>query len=108
MDTTAKLTREEIHHRVVKTMNEILGISSERISEHSRLAEDFGADSLDAVEIVMALEEQFGTRFEDIDRKQVHTVGDIVNYVNRQLAAPISLPEQDPPSGLSNDANGIL
>lgn len=86
MNTTPNITREEILSTVAKTMNEVLGVAPEKVTERSRLVEDLGVDSLDAVEVVMVLEEQFGARFEDVDRNKILTVDDIVSYVIRQLA----------------------
>ena len=85
MDPTSHITKEEILSSVVKTMNEVLDVPQENITEHARLTEDLGADSLEAVEVMMALEDKFGMRFEDMNRNEILTVEDIVNYVSRQL-----------------------
>lgn len=86
MNSTSSMTKEEVLCCVVKTMNEVLSVPSEKITERSRLVEDLGVDSLDAVEVVMALEEKLGKRFEDVDRDEILTVQDIVNYISCQMA----------------------
>lgn len=85
MNSTINLTREEILRHVAETMNQVLGVPLEKITERSRLVEDLGVDSLDAVEVVMALEDRFQAHFEDVDRNKILTIEDIVGYVSRQL-----------------------
>ena len=58
-----------------------LGLDPETITMESRLTEDLGADSLDAVEIIMALEEEIGKEIEDSNFQDIKTVGDIVRCV---------------------------
>ena len=60
-----------------------LGIAKEEITLESRLAEDLGADSLDAVELIMALEDEFGVEVNDDDAQGIKTVGDIVALVEK-------------------------
>ena len=62
-----------------------LGIEKEKITMDSRLAEDLGADSLDAVELIMALEEEFGMEMEDSAAQNVKSVGDLVKYIEAQI-----------------------
>ncbi|MEI3424711.1 MAG: acyl carrier protein [Christensenellales bacterium] len=50
----------------------------------SRLIEDLKADSLDVVELIMDLEQQYGIEIPDDDLPNIHTVGDIVNYINKK------------------------
>ena len=63
-----------------------LGIEKEEIKLDSRLAEDLGADSLDAVELIMALEEEFDIEIPDADAEKVVTVGDVVEYIKDNVA----------------------
>jgi len=58
-----------------------LGIEKAKITMDSRLAEDLGADSLDAVEIIMALEEEVGKEIDDSNFQEIKTVGDIVKCI---------------------------
>ncbi len=88
MDTMSNVYTDQILRRVTKTMNEVLSVPSDKITLSARLMEDLGADSLDAVEVVMALEDEFQTHFGDVDRDKIVTVEDVVNYVTRQLVKP--------------------
>ncbi|MBP5312343.1 MAG: acyl carrier protein [Clostridia bacterium] len=60
---------------------EQLSADPEKITPDTSIIEDLGADSLDVVELVMALEEKFGVEIPDEDAEKINTVGDIVNYV---------------------------
>jgi len=60
-----------------------LNIDESKITLESSLSEDLGADSLDAVELIMALEDEFGLQVSDEDAQTIHTVGDIVELVNK-------------------------
>ena len=53
----------------------------------SRFVEDLGADSLDTVELVMALEEEFGIEIPDEDAEKAKTVGDVVEYIDKKIGA---------------------
>lgn len=60
-----------------------LNIDEAKITMESSLSEDLGADSLDAVELIMALEDEFGVSVSDEDAQNIHTVGDIVKIVEK-------------------------
>lgn len=60
-----------------------LNIDESKITMDSSLNEDLGADSLDAVELIMALEDEFGVQVSDEDAQGIHTVGDIVKLVEK-------------------------
>ena len=60
---------------------EQLSADPEKITPDTSIIEELGADSLDVVELVMALEEKFGVEIPDEDAEKINTVGDIVNYV---------------------------
>ena len=60
---------------------EQLSADPEKITPDTSIIEDLGADSLDVVELVMALEEKFGVEIPDEDAEKINTIGDIVNYV---------------------------
>ena len=60
-----------------------LGIEKESITLESRLAEDLGADSLDAVELIMALEDEFGIEVDDEAATKIKKVSDIVEYLEK-------------------------
>ncbi len=58
-----------------------LGVSPEQVTESAKFIDDLGADSLDLVELVMALEEEFGAEIPDQDAEKLTTVGDAVKYI---------------------------
>ncbi len=58
-----------------------LGVSPEQVTNEAKFIDDLGADSLDLVELVMALEEEFGTEIPDEDAEKLTTVGDAVKYI---------------------------
>ena len=63
---------------------EKLGVEIEEISEESRFKEDLNADSLDLFELVMAIEEEFGTSIPSEDLEKLATVGDVIEYMKKQ------------------------
>lgn len=67
--------------KVQEIISNELGIDKEKVTMDSRLAEDLGADSLDAVEIIMALEEEVGKEIDDSNFQEIKTVGDIVRCI---------------------------
>lgn len=76
---------EEVFQKVRAIIVEQLGVEASRISPESRIREDLGADSLDAVEITMEIEEAFDILIPDVDaQEQLLTVRDIVKYILKQ------------------------
>ena len=71
----------EIADKVKKIVVEQLGVSEDQVTPEAKFIEDLGADSLDQVELVMALEEEFGSDIPDEDAEKLTTVGDAINYV---------------------------
>ena len=69
---------------VRKNIARQLDIPEESITMESRLIEELKADSLDVVELIMDLEQQYGIEIPDDDLQNIHTVGDIVNYINKK------------------------
>lgn len=72
---------EEISGRVKSIIVEQLGVSMEEVTEKASFIEDLGADSLDIVELIMALEEEFDMEIPDEDAEKIQTVSDVVNYI---------------------------
>ncbi|MCH7946667.1 MAG: acyl carrier protein [candidate division Zixibacteria bacterium] len=71
-----------IDERVKNIIIEQLGVEESQVTETAKFVEDLGADSLDTVELVMALEEEFTVEIPDEDAEKIATVGDAVKYIN--------------------------
>ena len=71
----------EIETRVKKIVVEQLGVKEEEVTTDASFVDDLGADSLDTVELVMALEEEFETEIPDEDAEKIITINDAVNYI---------------------------
>ncbi|WP_257350126.1 acyl carrier protein [Pseudalkalibacillus decolorationis] len=74
----------EIQDRITKIIVDRLGVDEEEVKNESSFKEDLGADSLDVVELVMELEDEFDMEISDEDAEKIATVGDVVNYINNQ------------------------
>lgn len=72
----------KIEDRVKSIIAENLGVEQERVVPEALFVDDLGADSLDTVELVMALEEAFDTEIPDEDAQKLLTVKDAIDYVN--------------------------
>lgn len=77
----------DIADKVKSIVAEQLGIKKEEIRENSSFIDDLGADSLDTVELVMALEEEFGIEISDEEAEKIRTVGDAIKYIEDKLQA---------------------
>ena len=73
---------ENIEQRVKKIVAEQLGVNESEIKIESSFVDDLGADSLDTVELVMALEEEFDTEIPDEEAEKITTVQQAVDYIN--------------------------
>ena len=71
-----------IEDRVKKIVRDQLGASIDTIENDSSFVDDLGADSLDTVELVMALEEEFDLEIADEDAEKISTVNEAVDYIN--------------------------
>jgi len=76
---------ENIEQRVKKIVAEQLGVNEADIKNESSFVDDLGADSLDTVELVMALEEEFECEIPDEDAEKITTVQKAIDYVNANL-----------------------
>jgi acyl carrier protein len=72
-----------VFENVKKIIAEQLGVEESEINLESSLVDDLGADSLDVVELIMALEEEFSLEIPDEDAEKIGTVGQIVDYINK-------------------------
>ena len=78
---------EPVSDRVRGIIAEQLGVKLEEVTDAASFIEDLGADSLDTVELVMALEEEFGIEIPDEDAEKMITVGDSIKYIEQKAAA---------------------
>ncbi|MGB9615090.1 MAG: acyl carrier protein [Fervidobacterium sp.] len=77
--------REELFKKVAEIISEKLNVPIEDIDEDSHLIEDLGADSLDAFDLVMVFEDEFGIKLEDEEIERLLTVRDILNLLSEKL-----------------------
>ena len=75
------MSTEEVFERVKKVIIEQLGVAENAVTSEASFLDDLSADSLDIVELVMALEEEFDIEIPDEDAEKVTTVGDVVEYI---------------------------
>ena len=80
-----KMSSEEVFEKVKGIIVEQLGVTEETVTGDASFIDDLGADSLDIVEIVMALEEEFDIEIPDADAEKVVTVGDVVDYIKENV-----------------------
>ena len=75
------------HHtyeRLKKIVVEQLGVDEDEVKPEASFVDDLNADSLDLVELIMSLEEEFGTEISDEDAEKIRTVGDAVEYIDER------------------------
>ena len=75
-----------IEERVKKIVVEQLGVKEEEVTNNASFVDDLGADSLDTVELVMALEEEFGIEIPDDAAETIQTFGDAVKFIQTATA----------------------
>ena len=75
------MENEEIFEKVKEVIIDQLNVDEADVTEDAAFVDDLGADSLDIVELVMALEEQFGTSIPDEEAENIKTVSDAVKYI---------------------------
>ena len=76
----------ELEKKVSEIIIEQLGASKEEIVPEASFTDDLGADSLDIVELVMAMEEEFDIEIPDEDAEKIQTIGDALSYVKERVA----------------------
>lgn len=81
------MSQTEIFEKVKKIVIEQLSVQADTITPQSNFANDLGADSLDTVELVMALEEEFDIEIPDEAAEKITTVQEAVDYINNKVAA---------------------
>ena len=75
-----------VQEDVRKIVIEKLGVKPEEVTNEARFIDDLGADSLDTVELIMALEEQFGVEVPDEEAEKLTTVGKAVEYIEKRVS----------------------
>ena len=78
---------ENIEQRIKKIVAEQLGVKEEEVKNESSFVNDLGADSLDTVELVMALEEEFECEIPDEQAEKINTVQEAIDYVNENAGS---------------------
>ena len=80
------MSSEEIFEKVKSIIVEQLGVTETSVTMEASFIDDLGADSLDIVELIMALEEEFDTEIPDADAEKIVTVCDVVDYIKDHVA----------------------
>ncbi len=79
------MNEQEIFEKVKAVVVEQLGVNEGEVTKEASFVEDLGADSLDSVELLMALEEEFGTEISDEDAEGLKSVSDTIKYIKGKL-----------------------
>ena len=79
------MTEQEVFEKLKLIVVEQLGVDEENVKMEATFVDDLAADSLDIVELVMSIEEEFGLQIPDEDAEKIVTVGDVVEYVVEAL-----------------------
>ena len=74
-----------VPEKITEIIVEQLGVKPEEVTPEASFVDDLGADSLDTVELVMALEEEFGIEVPDEDAEKLTTVGDAMKYIEEKV-----------------------
>jgi len=77
------MTRDEILEKVKKITSEQLGVEPSQITMDAKFVDDLGADSLDTVELIMALEEEFGIEISDEEAEKLTDVQKVIDYIEK-------------------------
>ncbi|MDM7323701.1 MAG: acyl carrier protein [Thermus sp.] len=79
------MTEQEIFEKVKAVIADKLSVEPEKITLEARFIEDLGADSLDTVELIMGLEDEFGLEISDEEAEKIRTVKDAITYIQTKL-----------------------
>lgn len=81
------LSRSDIQDRVLAVISEVLSIDASGISNEASIPDDLGATSIDKVELILTIEDEFGGSIPEQDIEKIVTVGDVIDYVENHLNA---------------------
>jgi acyl carrier protein len=76
---------KSVERRVIEIIVEQLGVGEDEVTPEASFIDDLGADSLDLVELIMAMEEEFGLEISDEDAEKIQTVQDVINYITEHV-----------------------
>ena len=79
------VTQQEVFDKLKKIIVEQLGVDEGDVTMEASFVDDLNADSLDLVELIMSLEEEFGTEISDEDAEKIKSVGDAVEYIQEKV-----------------------
>lgn len=79
------MSSEEVFEKIKRIIVDLLQVSEESVTMESHFIDDLGADSLDLVELIMGIEEEFNIEIPDGDAEKVVTVGDVVEYIKENV-----------------------
>ena len=74
-----------VEEKVIKIIAEKLNVSEDQVKPEASFVDDLGADSLDLVELVMAMEEEFGMEISDEEAEKLRTVKDVLDYIRERV-----------------------
>ena len=80
------MEKDELLKKMKEIVADKLSIGEDQVTENASFIDDLGADSLDTVELVMALEEEFDLEIPDEDAEKIRTVGDAINYIKSKTS----------------------